>query len=900
MILIAQDPFVPTFMVNDSAGKISSQIAPVVDCDKEGNFLIGWIDKRPVSNNVALRAFNKNHEAVGDIYTFDQALFKENMWPAITSSKSNNFLIAWNTSEGRRILFQFFSPDMTPLSDTICIHQYQTTSSIQRGGFKSIVANRDGSFCIVFDTLAQRISKNGSLQGKPFPVGPIQSNRSIIQLKNGNLLIIYTKKTHYSSSRIFSDVYAKEFDKNGTLLSNKKVNDNQDSSNQSNPTITQTINDEYIITWHDNRIDPMYYDIYAQHFKADGSPSGANFKVNDNTTKATAQYPSIASCPLGTIIITWQDDRLQESQFDIYSQRFHFDGTALGSNTRVNTVPIATKPYPAIACSNDGSYMIVWEDRRIPFVYSDIYKQSFNPDGTLKGVNERVSKETYPAVQLGVSQGVDGQGNQVIVWSDDRYISDQGHPNQTNIFAQRVTKAGKKIGDNFKINSTIFDSALSAYPKVAVAQDGNFIVGWLNQIKTSTSSFHRLVVRQFDSFGKPLSEEFLIADNAIPFTDRSKTYYNEAGNIAIAIDSSGLSAITWVGYDADSLKSVFVQQLSRNGSPIGKSFKLNNSSQKHNCCPAITMHPEGSFVVTWTTIKTEGTNSYGTISVQRFNSNGIPVGDQFSIPASGSLSYLNPSVAIHKSGKFIIVWSTKDTSFSYFRHQINAQQYSSNGLPMGEQLLIADTTLLQNQTPSINYTQSGEFCVLWRHELIDQPKDIGISGRKFTAEGKPRGDRFFINTNGVFPCPHKVLSFSFSVFNNSIYSAWNTWIGASVITYYGDIFANVIEFASSENNDKPFSIKCSKQLHVHNKPNPFSNATLIRYQLPRACQVSLTIYSIKGAPIVELVNDKIKAGTHSIVWNGSDEDGKPVPSGVYLYRLKADDNTAVKKLEIKR
>lgn len=71
-----------------------------------------------------------------------------------------------------------------------------------------------------------------------------------------------------------------------------------------------------------------------------------------------------------------------------------------------------------------------------------------------------------------------------------------------------------------------------------------------------------------------------------------------------------------------------------------------------------------------------------------------------------------------------------------------------------------------------------------------------------------------------------------------------------------------------------------------NHPNPFNPETEISFSLPERSQVSLVIYNILGEKVKILANGEMDAGTHSIHWNGRDEAGNSVASGVYFYRLK--------------
>jgi len=72
-----------------------------------------------------------------------------------------------------------------------------------------------------------------------------------------------------------------------------------------------------------------------------------------------------------------------------------------------------------------------------------------------------------------------------------------------------------------------------------------------------------------------------------------------------------------------------------------------------------------------------------------------------------------------------------------------------------------------------------------------------------------------------------------------------------------------------------------------NYPNPFNPETDISFSLPERTQVSLIIYNILGEKVKTLVNEVMEPGAHTAHWNGKDESGSSVASGIYFYRLKA-------------
>jgi hypothetical protein len=112
--------------------------------------------------------------------------------------------------------------------------------------------------------------------------------------------------------------------------------------------------------------------------------------------------PSISIDNAGNFTISWEDDR--NGNIDIYAQRFSSDGTAQGSNFKVNDDPGNTEQVSSSICmGSNGNFIIVWEDRR-NFDY-DIFGQKYLSDGTPLGTNFRLTNtgewaQTKPDVKL--------------------------------------------------------------------------------------------------------------------------------------------------------------------------------------------------------------------------------------------------------------------------------------------------------------------------------------------------------------------------------------------------------------------------------------------------------------------------------------------------------------------
>ncbi|MCZ6777251.1 MAG: DNRLRE domain-containing protein [Ignavibacteria bacterium] len=95
--------------------------------------------------------------------------------------------------------------------------------------------------------------------------------------------------------------------------------------------------------------------------------------------------------------------------------------------------------------------------------------------------------------------------------------------------------------------------------------------------------------------------------------------------------------------------------------------------------------------------------------------------------------------------------------------------------------------------------------------------------------------------------------------------------------------------------DFPFDFSISQ-----NYPNPFNPVTTIRYSLPNGLHVILEIHDNLGRKIKTLVHERQGSGTHQVQWDGTNEEGREVATGVYVYRLRTESFVETRKMVLLR
>jgi hypothetical protein len=83
-----------------------------------------------------------------------------------------------------------------------------------------------------------------------------------------------------------------------------------------------------------------------------------------------------------------------------------------------------------------------------------------------------------------------------------------------------------------------------------------------------------------------------------------------------------------------------------------------------------------------------------------------------------------------------------------------------------------------------------------------------------------------------------------------------------------------------------------------NYPNPFNPTTQIQYDVPKASDVKIVVYNILGQPVRTLVNETKDAARYTITWDGKNDNGMPVSTGVYIYKIQAGEFSATKKMNL--
>jgi len=208
-----------------------------------------------------------------------------------------------------------------------------------------------------------------------------------------------------------------------------------------------------------------------------------------------------------------------------------------------------------------------------------------------------------------------------------------------------------------------------------------------------------------------------------------------------------------------------------------------------------------------------------------------------------------------------------------------------------------DTSTGNRVLPSLHVLEENDISNLtlaYRYEIGTEPRQIRYFYKENAQTGYTFGTAPYTGVNDYEPDyapPHRAYTIRGT--DNTVRSAI-LYIDSSQQNLYFDAssFTGVEDEARNE-VIQGFSLK-------QNFPNPFNPTTKIEFVLSKSGQVKIEIFNILGEKVKTLTDQYLKAGHQMIEWDGKDDLGKEVTSGVYFYRLQTEDLTETKKMVLLR
>ncbi|MGB0383472.1 MAG: exo-alpha-sialidase, partial [Ardenticatenaceae bacterium] len=390
--------------VNDDSSLLH-QYTPSVGVDGSGTLMLAWYDQRNGNDDIYFaRSTNNGTSWSANVKLNDNSGTSSEQYPSLAVDSNGNAVAVWQ--DARDIVNNIYSARSSDSGQT-----WQT---------------------------------NVKINDDPSTTG--QYNPSMAVDANNTLYAVWQDERH-SSSDIF---FARSTDGGTTWLANTKVISETGSAWQGIPSLgVDSLGNSIVVAWQDQR-DGGIDDIYFARSTDSGMTWGTNVKVNDDNTSKVQHNPSIAINPDGTTIyLAWEDER--NNNRDIYFASSTDGGSTWGANVKVNDDSGTTGQYDAtLAVDSSGTLYLAFRDDRDGS--ADIYFATSSDGGTTWSANVKLNDDTGTSGQYNPSLAVDASGTAYVAWQDQRNGSGD------DIYLARSTDGGTTWSANLKISDEINSS----------------------------------------------------------------------------------------------------------------------------------------------------------------------------------------------------------------------------------------------------------------------------------------------------------------------------------------------------------------------------------------------------------------------------------------------------------
>ena len=609
-----------------------------------------------------------------------------------------------------------------------------------------------------------------------------------------------------------------------------------------------------IVTWRDSR--GSNYDIYAQRVDSLGAVKWTANGVAISAATGDQDWPAISSDGAGGGIIAWWDKR-NGADYDIYGQRVNASGTSLWTENGIAVSDVAVAQYgPKIASDYVGGAIITWEDARNGLDY-DVYAQRMDSMGALKWTSYGVALSFAASDQQNPEIAADGVGGVIIAWRDQPSDS-------SDLYAQRLYASGvaKWVSGGVPVCT-----AIGRQENHKIISDGaqGALIAW-NDYKAGTSDIY---AQRVDSLG---TASWTL--NGVPICTATSFQVQPE----LTTDGAGGAVVTWIDYRNRTHYDIYAQRVNVAGAiqwtTNGVAVCAATGDQGN---ARITSDGVGGAIIVW---QDHRGSSYD-IYAQRINASGVVQWTANGVAictATGDQEY--SSVMSDGVGGAIIVWQDhrSGTSYDIYAQRINASgvvQWTANGVAI---CTATGDQALPKLAPDGTNPTSGAI-ITWQD--YSSGSNYDIYAQRVDALGN-----VLWTTNGVIVCA-ATEDQQYPEIAPSLYNAGTiVWQDGRGGIAGSEIYAmRVRTDGGTIGVEKPVA-KASVASLNQNVPNPFNPFTRIAFSLAHAGNVTLRIYDVAGRPVRMLVDGWRESGAYSEVWDGRDEIGRAVASGVYLYRLE--------------
>jgi hypothetical protein len=343
---------------------------------------------------------------------------------------------------------------------------------------------------------------------QPLPDGPefrintyTTSQQGQVQVasgQDGDFVVVWQEGSFNQDSHDGSGygVFGQRFSSTGMPLGQEFQIASYTTGGQYSPSVAGLANGDFIVLWVD--LD-RGNGVFGQRYSSAGAALGEEFPIDPASGFPFSNPASVAASADGGFTVTWSG--ADASGFGILGRRYDSGGMPLDDEFPINSLAAGNQLNPSVAATAGGGFVVVWEGRSAAGGYNyDIFGRRFASGGQALGEDFTVNTDTLSSHRsASVASGADG--GFVVVWQS--YFDQDG--DGRGVFGQRFASTGEALGEEYRINS--YTTGNQAFPSVARAADGSFVVVWSDSDYDERSEIYGRILA---SDGTPMGAEFRI------------------------------------------------------------------------------------------------------------------------------------------------------------------------------------------------------------------------------------------------------------------------------------------------------------------------------------------------------------------------------------------------------
>ena len=528
-------------------------------------------------------------------------------------------------------------------------------------------------------------------------------------------------------------------------------------------------------------------------------------------------------------------------------------------NNAISTA-IGYQASPAIVEDDSGGAIIAFIDDRNG-ACCDIYAQKITSAGVTAWTADGVAICLATGIQDFPTIISDSAGGAIITWVDKR-------SGNYDVYAQRINAKGEVqwTTDGVAI-STATDN--QQYPVITSDQNGGAIITW----RDSRNGNRDIYAQRINATG-----QIQWTANGVAVC----TVAEDQDNSAIMSDGNNGAIIIWED-DRNGATDIYAQRINSAGTGQWTSNGIPVCTADHyQYDPKLTTDGSGGAIAVWWDNRGSDHDIYAQrISAAgqvQWTANGVAV-----CTKTGDQDY--PVLVSDGSGGAFITWidnhGGEKNIYAQLLNTSGALQWNADGVP------ICIASGAQDDAYIIS-DESGGAIISWSDS---RNGNYDIYAQRIIASGDVQW-----TTNGVAISTAAEDQYVPVLVSDKYGGAIIAWEDYRDGGFNSDIYAQnvshlgILGVANPISGDQPNEMPTRFALG-QNYPNPFNPTTVIPYQIPSRAHVVLKVYNVLGQEVATLVNSEMKAGSYEARW-----DARNVPSGLYIYMLKAETFSETRKL----